>query len=901
MNRRDFVSLPLAAAETSRGQNTPQVSVAVSPAAAPLERLAAAELSKYLRLLYPENEFRVVQGAPSAGTFVQLGTPRSWPELRQYVPEGKLSRPDSFTVTNARKGDAAGGTIVGADPRATLYAVYALLERLGFGFYLSYDAHPRPRPGPFRTDDWRLADEPLTPERIVFNWHNFLSGCSGWNLPEWKLWISQAAKMRFSSILVHAYGNNPMAAFAHNGRKTPTGYVASTVRGRDWGTQHVNDVRRIVGGEVLSQSPVFGADASLVPDEQTVEAVTDLMRQVFAFAKSRGLRVLFALDVDTESANPQNILETLPDAAVFLGGGFRLPRPDTPEGLAYFRSRIGQLLSNYPQIDQIVAWFRRPQSTPGRALMALEPDQLPPAWKAEYDQALQKHPHLRNAHRVPSFCALGKIVTGFRGVLDELGKPGVQLALGSWRYDFLPAADVFLDRDVKCLCIDQFNVLAGAAQDVLRDVGSRREVVSIPYAQDDDGGYVGRPYTPYANFASLLEQSKCAGFGILHWAMRPLDLYFKSLSTQVWKATRNEPLPATCEQMAARSFGVSLREAGGRYLARWVTEAPMFGRETSDRFIDVPVRDPLGTAARARAVDRSYGPGGPLFLPPAEVIARARQRLDLFSGIDARLLTKEESERLDYFRDFEQFAMGFYASQDAWEQSRELLGKGEIAKARAALAQCRPEEVIRQYLWMAVRGGMGRGEQALLISLNLRWLPYTVSTRQALGLDSIRLKFGPTQHEPLAQGAGSNTFYLDAGRRMWKVLGEKETGASVFTLAADSPEPEICRSGLRIQAPLTLRLGPIAGDRMARRRYTARLLVADPEAGTAGLASLELRGSATGSAVEEVLDLQRRMGAKERPMVFSYPVEITQGHVELSLRPKQGTVHLCGIILEPAG
>lgn len=79
----------------------------------------------------------------------------------------------------------------------------------------------------------------------------------------------------------------------------------------------------------------------------------------------------------------------------------------------------------------------------------------------------------------------------------------------------------------------------------------------------------------------------------------------------------------------------------------------MFGRETRNQFMDVPVQDPVGTVARARERNRSYGPGGPLFLEPAEIVVRSRERLDLLSGIDARLLSKEESEHLNYFHDFE--------------------------------------------------------------------------------------------------------------------------------------------------------------------------------------------------------------------------------------------------------
>jgi hypothetical protein len=207
--------------------------------------------------------------------------------------------------------------------------------------------------------------------------------------------------------------------------------------------------------------------------------------------------------------------------------------------------------------------------------------------------------------------------------------------------------------------------------------------------------------------------------------------------------------------------------------------------------------------------------------------------------------------------------MSLFISQSAWEHSREQFARGEVAKAQAALAQCAPEEVIRQYVRMSSRGGISRGEQALIIHLSFRWLPYAVSLRQALGLDSVRVKFGPTQHEPLAQSAGSNTFYFDVDRRIWKVLGEKETGAPIFTRAANASEPEICRSGLRIQGPFTLRFGRMAGDRLAPEPYTARVLLASPEGEAGdGLANLELRGSAAGAAAQEELDIPRRMGSR---------------------------------------
>jgi hypothetical protein len=90
---------------------------------------------------------------------------------------------------------------------------------------------------------------------------------------------------------------------------------------------------------------------------------------------------------------------------------------------------------------------------------------------------------------------------------------------------------------------------------------------------------------------------------------------------------------------------------------------------------------------------------------------------------------------------------------------------------------------------------MTKGEQALIISLNLRWLPYVVSMRQALGLEPVRYRIGEVQREPLAQGAGTNTFHVDEQGQLWKVI-------------------ERAKGGER------LRLGAMMGDKLEAGRYS---------------------------------------------------------------------------------
>ena len=140
-----------------------------------------------------------------------------------------------------------------------------MLEELGYGFYLSYTAAPPRHAEEFAFEGWDLRDKPLFGERLVFNWHNFLSSASTWEFEDWKFYINQAARMRFSGIMVHAYGNNPMFQFSHNGQTKPVGHLSTTQSGRDWGTQHVNDVRALYGGAHVFDGPVFGSSAAMVP------------------------------------------------------------------------------------------------------------------------------------------------------------------------------------------------------------------------------------------------------------------------------------------------------------------------------------------------------------------------------------------------------------------------------------------------------------------------------------------------------------------------------------------------------------------------------------------------------------------------------------------------------------
>ena len=368
-----------------------EIRVVVSPQAPAVERLAAEELAGYLRQIYPRDRFVLDERLPESGQGILVGDVRNDPRVKAFLAGSEPPLPEGYVVATTNRGKSRVGAIAGGDARGTVYGVYGILEKLGCGFYLSYEAVAPPSPEQFSLDGWQLADRPLVRDRFVLNWHNFLSGCSTWNLPEWKRWILQSQKQGYNAVMVHAYGNNPMASFTFHGQAKPVGYLSTTVKGRDWLTVHVNDVRRLWGGEVFDR-PVFGAEAAQVPDDQRAAAAQGLMKDVFAYAGQRDMGVFFADDVDTLSANPQDLIRRLPPAARFAvagqGGPVWLADPETPEGYQYYKAQVAALLATYPQITCLVVWFRACE-TPWIDMQVAE---MPPRWQAEYRAALAAAP-----------------------------------------------------------------------------------------------------------------------------------------------------------------------------------------------------------------------------------------------------------------------------------------------------------------------------------------------------------------------------------------------------------------------------------------------------------------------------------------------------------------------------
>jgi hypothetical protein len=131
----------------------------------------------------------------------------------------------------------------------------------------------------------------------------------------------------------------------------------------------------------------------------------------------------------------------------------------------------------------------------------------------------------------------------------------------------------------------------------------------------------------------------------------------------------------------------------------------------------------------------------------------------------------------------------------------------------------------------------------MVISLGTRWLTDYISARQAAGLEAVRINYGPTYFEPLAQGAGNYAFHIDKEGKYWSVRGNKETRQAVIThgsdvsldISGDSSESikEIIQTGIVVDSSAMLAVSPIVNlyKRLAPGNYRLTIY-AGPAAGS---------------------------------------------------------------------
>jgi len=253
-------------------------SVVVGRDAREIEVFAARELCRYLEALYGAGCVPAGEPASGADQVFLVGS-------RETNPAGPDALPDlsdqAILLRSTTFHDIPALLVGGGSPRAVLWAVYALAERLGVRYLLHGDLLPeKPSALPSRL---HTASEPLLPIRWWRTINDFACGPESWGIEDHRRVIDQLAKLRFNRILLSIWPYQPFVDLKHRGieRRSATlwfGYrypITDDMPGR-----------RLFGGEEEFFNPDIPRNA---PYEEMTRAAQRLAHRIMTHAKRRGM------------------------------------------------------------------------------------------------------------------------------------------------------------------------------------------------------------------------------------------------------------------------------------------------------------------------------------------------------------------------------------------------------------------------------------------------------------------------------------------------------------------------------------------------------------------------------------------------------------------------------------
>jgi len=176
-----------------------RLSVLLGSDATEIEPFASRELCRYLEALYGERCAVSEEPLPQADYVFHRSmetNPAGHEVLHGLTDQGVLLKNTTFRGTP--------GLVVGAgSPIAVLWAVYALVEKLGVRFLLHGDLMPeRPPPLPLRL---HIRSEPVFPIRWWRTINDFACGPESWGIEDHRKLIDQLAKFKFNRILLYLW------------------------------------------------------------------------------------------------------------------------------------------------------------------------------------------------------------------------------------------------------------------------------------------------------------------------------------------------------------------------------------------------------------------------------------------------------------------------------------------------------------------------------------------------------------------------------------------------------------------------------------------------------------------------------------------------------------------------
>ena len=282
-----------------------QVAVIVSEKAAELECFAAQQLCNYLEKLFGIQVSPMSSISAEAETLFLVGSLDADVVVQGATEEDVLPpiTEQGFILRHLQVQGRPSMIVRGGSPRATLWAVYELVEHWGVRYLLHGDVLPSPVP--FHLPDLDVVMEPTLSVRQWRVINDFACGPESWGMGDYRPVLDQLAKLKFNRILLSVWPWQPFLHYEVKGIKRESATL--------WFDFHYPITDDMVG------RPLFGDEEEFWnPDlprgasyEEFTAAGEQLIHNLIDYAHQRGIECVI---VATLTEFPPEFAPLLKDA-----------------------------------------------------------------------------------------------------------------------------------------------------------------------------------------------------------------------------------------------------------------------------------------------------------------------------------------------------------------------------------------------------------------------------------------------------------------------------------------------------------------------------------------------------------------------------------------------------------
>ncbi|MFH1007771.1 MAG: hypothetical protein V1800_09750 [Candidatus Latescibacterota bacterium] len=528
------------------------VGVVVGSAAPQVEQYAASQLCGYLEKLFdiqtepstsipPDSDYLILVGNPSTNPAVEEATGRN--------PFPKIGD-QGLVLRHTLHQECPALIVGGGSARATMWAVYELVERWGVRYLQHRDVLPENRE-PFELPELDVVIEPTLPVRYGWGIIDFAGGYESWGMRDYRPVIDQLAKLKINRLLIVVFAWQPFLDYEVSGIKRESAWL--------WYDYHYPITADMVGRELFGDAREFwNPDLPMDAGYQEFTAAGEqLVHNLIDYAHQRGL----------ECVLQANLLEFPPEFKPLLKGAQKVqqlgeltivPGADTDlddPGLVELGSAVLRATVNtYPEADFVALWMQEHRQWTEKTYEG--------AWSAldaKYDlsqiralddvlaRAGNRTAHTGGAERavrevkgdITALYFYDRLLTDL-DVLNGTRRPDMKFIYGALAEEMYPLLPRLIPQGGETLnFIDYTPSRVLNRREVLKDLPCREIPCSLIYTLDDDNiGVVPQLTTPSLHELTRdLIKYGCAGFEMRQRYLGDHDPAVAYLAKVAWDAS----------------------------------------------------------------------------------------------------------------------------------------------------------------------------------------------------------------------------------------------------------------------------------------------------------------------------------------------------------------------------